>query len=141
MKIFLPGIRAVGFMPASALPSDIAMIARSGLPVPGLADIRWIELVGSGHTASVETQGVAGEAIQTASVSFRTSRTIPDSRPLAFVVVDQDDRAYVVGAAEPPYPVVRSVIDFGSPGSAAGISYSISHKAIRTLIPYICNLP
>lgn len=138
MKTFLPGLRTVGYLPAEALPTDIPLIARAGLPVPVMTDITWIPIIGNDNTASATSEGRGADSLESADLSFRTDSAIRFPPRAAFVVVAQSGQHYLIGSAEPPYVQVSFKIDFGSIGAAAGIAYTVSHKAIRTLIPCVC---
>ena len=135
-SLFLPGLRAVGLIRIADLPASIIPMSFCSIPIPLACDILWLDLEGSANTAQRTAERCNASLIYSASAEFRTKDPVQlTGEPLAVVIVDQMDRAWLIGADRPPYPVITEQVSTGAPPSqAAGYSYSVSHKAIRTMV-------
>lgn len=131
----LPGVKSIGWVLCSSLPKQIALSGISRLPVALLADIHEITLFGSSD-CRCSTEKDNNGWHQTASLTFFSSEEVPFENNIAFVVKDVNGNAFIIGSYEKPYPKVSIDSITGSPDNqSAGYKYSVSHKAIRTLVP------
>ena len=80
--------------------------------------------------------GAPNESVE---MSFQSLLSLPDDVPLAFVVTDVNNRSFLIGAKEQPWPYVESSQGFGLPdGESSTTTYTITHKAPKALIPCSC---
>ena len=133
----LPGVRRIGWVNCSSLPRQVAMSAISGLPVALLTEINDITFFGQPESRNI-TEKENNGWVQSASLKFRSCDELPLDRHIAFVVTDVNGSNWLIGAYERPFPAVRYERVTGSPsGDPAGLSYEITHKALRTMIPVL----
>ena len=58
---------------------------------------------------------------------------------LAFIVTDVNNRSYLIGQREQPWPFIESNQGMGMPdGESSTTVYTISHKGPRAMIPCSC---
>lgn len=92
MKTFyplLPGIRAIGWVPASEIPASADALAAAGVAVPVLAEVHPLRFTGEPTLeASAEPDG-SGHKFTT-TLTFASADTVPLHMHVAFVVVGVD---------------------------------------------------
>lgn len=129
----LPGIKNIYWVRCDSLPSRIDLSALSGVTVALLTDLNEITFFGEPECKCSTEKNNNGWS-QKASLKFFSCDNIPFYYNIAFVVVDVRGDAYIIGANEKPYPVVKTEKSAGSSSDKAGFQYDISHNAIRTLV-------
>lgn len=124
-----PGIRKIGYLDALTLPPELMQAAIAGANIAVINPITWIPTNGEASIA-IEDYYSYGTAEQKVTISLYTRAKIPQSQKLAFVVVCNSGDNYLVGTAEPGYPVVKCERSSGKPnGSAAVTKVSVTHIA------------
>ena len=133
----LPGIMKIGWVNCDCLPNNIPLSGVSRLPISILSEINYLTFFGNPDCRCVTEKKNNGWS-QSATLKFLSCDDIPYESHIAFIVADVNNNWYIIGAKERPYPVVKFEKASGAPsGDPAGISYEITHKAIRTLLPCI----
>ena len=134
----LPGIKALAYVNALELPSDLGLVGISGLPLTLMVQSVDIPFTGEASCVCTRTNehGAPNESVE---MSFQSLLSLPDDVPLAFVVTDVNNRSFLVGGKEQPWPYVESSQGFGLPdGESSTTTYTITHKAPKALIPCSC---
>lgn len=136
--MYLPDINYVAWIPCGSLPHAVAMKADAGLPVAITATCTPIDLV-------KEAEATAASAAERHSLSesvtlrFLTSTRLPARTDLAFVIRDNSGSAFLIGAHERPYPLVRKQWSTGAhDGQPACWTVEVTLTAPRAFIP--CSL-
>lgn len=133
----LPGIKYIGWVDCRKLQKNVALAAVSGMNVPVLTDIHPIPFFDEPACECKTSKEGAGYQ-DNASLKFLTDRKLKLGQAVGFVVVDVNDKAYLIGAAEPPYPIIEYSLSTGRPsGDSAGYAYEVKHTAIKSLITCI----
>lgn len=130
----LPGIKKIYYTLCDQLQPRIDLQAIAGMKVAILSDLEEIPFFGTPE-CKCSTEKDKNGWNQKVSLKFRSSEVIPVDDNLAFIVGDVNDRWFVIGAKENPYPVITVEKNTGSPsGDAAGFYYEINHESLRSLI-------
>ena len=136
----LPGIKSIACINALELPLDLGMVAVSGTPLALMIPFTNIPLTGEASCESTRTNK-DGSGNDSVELSFQTLMSIPGYMPLAFLVTDVNNRSYLIGTHEKPWPYIESSQAFGSPDGESSITtYTISYKAPKAMIPCTCAL-
>lgn len=134
MTQILPGIIKVGYVLCSFLTPNIPLKARAGVPVSVLSGIHWLDIQSDATCQSVGEYDNHGE-VETTTLQFHTTDEIPTRLRLAFLIVTVDGSAWLVGAAEPPYPTIEITRHTGeSGGQRAGNTVKVSLKSLKSLV-------
>ncbi len=134
----LPGLRRVGFVLAEEVLPAAPLYAAAELPVPVLAKITPVELCGNA-ALEVVSERSNGAQLQKATLKFNSLQRIPVATPLAFVVVDNNGRKFLIGSNEPPKLALKASDNAGTPdGDPAVISYEAALSAPFAAINAIC---
>ena len=132
----LPGLKKVGYVPVSMLPSDIVFIALTGGTVPLFETMTYFD-VAPGAVCEVEEEYSNGVQVEQAKLKFSTLAAIPTNEPLAFVFVTMNDEQLLIGAREKPHATVKVASTTGLPDGGASIkSYTVTFKARKALVRY-----
>lgn len=134
----LPGIKSLSYINAAQLPDDLAAHALSGAPIWLTQSMVMIPFTGEASCVCTRTNehGAPNESVE---MSFQSLLSLPEHIPLAFVVTDVNNRSFLIGAKEQPWPYVESSQGFGLPdGESSTTTYTITHKAPKALIPCTC---
>lgn len=105
MKQSLPGIKAISYIPCSLLSSNIVEKYRAGVPIAVFSNSTPIEHYGDA-SCEAESEYIGGGYSEKTSLQFNTTTEIPQQQELAFVVTDVNDKSYLIGCKEAPYPIV-----------------------------------
>ena len=133
----LPGIKALGWVDCRHLPKRVDLSAICGMQVAILTDIHQIPFFDE-PTCECKTKKDGAGYEDTATLKFLTSKQLPLSVPLGFVVTDVNDKSFLIGSLEAPRPAVECEQRSGVPsGDAAGYSYEIKHVAIKSMVPCV----
>ena len=132
----LPGLKKVGYVPVSMLPSDIVFIALAGGTVPLFETMTYFEVT-PGAVCEVEEECGNGVQVEQAKLKFSTLAAIPTREPLAFVFVTMNDEQLLIGAREKPHATIKVNTTTGLPDGDASIkSYTVTFKARKALVRY-----
>jgi len=129
----LPGIRRVYWVDADLLMNDAALRAGAGLEIPIFTTLHPVSMIGQGECTCTTSRKIDG-VIQEASLKFLSVDRLPMTCHLAFVVEDIAGGVYLIGSKEPPYPEVKTELSCGDQDNAAGLSHTVTHKAIRSMM-------
>lgn len=131
----LPGITAVGWVDCEKLQPNLRDMAVAGLAVAAHTAVNLLPLCADA-SCEVVSERSRRAVIQTATLKFRTPQMLPEDVQLGFVVTDVQDRSWLIGAAEPPFPQVKLTRKLGTPSGDPAI-WEIEAKAVgeRSLIP------
>lgn len=127
----IPGLRQVAAIPFDALTPDIRRMRIAGMTAQVSAIPTMMYIFGE---SSLEWE-IGADGKRSASLSFYSLESLPNS-PFAFVAEDRMGIRWLVGAMEPPFPVV-SVSATSGKGSAD--SRAILYKVEWEGTPIICN--
>lgn len=131
----LPGIKSIGFVDPEYLQPNVAFKSVAGIPVGVFCHINSISLCGDASCEAVSEYDMNGRSQKT-TLKFNSTDELPTFFKLAFIVVDVENNAYLIGAKENPYPTIKCSKSFGSPsGEPAVYTYEIKLTALKTLIP------
>jgi hypothetical protein len=132
----LPGLKKVGYVPVSMLPSDIVFIALAGGTVPLYDSVTYFD-VAPGAVCEVEEEYGNGVQVEQAKLKFSTLAAIPTNEPLAFVFVTMNDELLLIGAREKPHATIKVNTTTGQTDGDASIkSYTVTFKARKALVRY-----
>ena len=139
-KFSLPGIKSLRYINAMELPSDLGLIGISGMPFALMCPSVDIPFTG-GATCTGTRTNTNGAANETVELTFQSLLALPENMPLAFLVTDVNDRCFLIGTREQPWPYVESAQGLGFPdGESSTITHTITYKAPKGLIPCTCAL-
>ena len=102
----LPGIQAIGYVPAENLQREIMYKHLAGLPVGIFTEVTPIAFVGVPTCEAVSTYNNNGR-VEQATLRFKTLDDVPTNRHIAFVVTDCNGQSYVIGQHEKPRPIIK----------------------------------
>lgn len=133
----LPGIKALGYIPAERLQREIMYKHLAGIPVGIFTDITPIAFVGVPTCEAVSMYSNNGRVEQT-TLRFQTLDDVPLYRHIAFVVTDCNGQSYLIGQREKPRPIIKESGHTGTPtGDPAVRTYEVTLYAQKSLIPCI----
>lgn len=133
----LPGVKAIGWLDCDLLTAHVALRAVAGMEVPVFTAVTPIAFFGEAECSRTSKRDGAQRS-ESAALKFNCAEPLPVHLHLGFVVETVDGRHWLIGGAEAPFPVVDCERRAGSPsGEPAGLTYEVSHTALRTLIECI----
>lgn len=133
----LPGIFKIGFLECSKLAPQLALKSIAGVPIAILTDITNIKFSGEPTCEAVSDINNNGRVEKT-TLKFVTTQKIPDNLHLAFVVQCVNGENYIMGAKEPPFPIIKITKVTGTAsGDVSAFSVEITHTAIKSLLPIV----
>jgi hypothetical protein len=131
----LPGITAIYHLDCHNLIENVALRGICQMAVPILTALNAVEVFDEAE-CRCKTERNGGSHQDTATLKFLSDGLLPIHKDLGFVVTDVNGKSYLIGAKEPPYPVVEVENRCGLPGDdGAGFYYEVKHVAIKSLIP------
>ena len=132
----LPGLKKVGYVPVSMLPSDIIFMSLAGGIVPLYDSVTYFD-VAPGAVCEVEEEYGNGVQVEQAKLKFSTLAAIPTNEPLAFVFITMNDEQLLIGAREKPRATIKVNTTTGQTDGDASIkSYTVTFKARKALVRY-----
>lgn len=134
----LPGIKRLSYINAKELASDLQAHALSGAPVWITQQQTEIPFTGESSCACTRNNehGASNESVE---LTFESLLPLPEHIPLVFIVTDVNNRSYLIGQREQPWPFIESNQGMGMPdGESSTTVYTISHKGPRAMIPCSC---
>ena len=137
MKVSLPSITKIAYLPCSELSPDIVFRYKVKMPVAVYAGTTPITFYGTPSCDTVSEYENKGR-LEKATLKFSTLDELPTAFPIAFVVTTANGRSYLIGAMERPFPVVKVEERTGVPGSEPAVkSVTITLSAHKSLVPCI----
>ena len=132
----LPGITKIWYVPADTLMSGITQRATANLPIGVFADIFPVPFVGEA-ICETETEFDNNDYRQKVQLTFSTTTSLPSCR-LAFIIRTATGKQYLIGTADHPFPIVKSIDSTGElDGEKAATKYTITYTNKLALVP--CN--
>ena len=130
----LPGITKIWYVPADTLMSGITERALANLPIGVFADIFLVPFVGEA-ICEAETEFDNNDYRQKVQLTFSTTTLLPSCR-LAFVIQTANGKQILIGTADHPFPIVKSIDTTGElDGEKAAIKYTITYTNKLALVP------
>lgn len=127
----LPGIVRVYLVDSRHLLPNIAERAVAGITIPVMADLTDLDIIGQA-TCTCQTTRNGNKRTDTAKLKYKSATALPEGIIPAFVVVDANKRAYLIGSKEHPYPIVEQTQSTGTPGGDSAVyEVEVTHKTIR----------
>ena len=134
-RFSLPGIKTIAYINAQQLPSDLGLLAISGSPLTLISPSVDIPFTGEA-TCTCTRSNANGAGNDTVELSFQSLLELPEHVPLAFLVTDVNNRRFLIGTHEAPFPYIESSQGLGLPdGESSTITYTVTYKAPKGLIP------
>lgn len=134
----LPGVRSIAWLDCADLPADVALSALAGVPVALVCRLTPVEFLDE-PTCGCKREKAGAAYSETATLKFQCASRLPEDVRLGFVVTDIAGVTYLIGSAEPPFPVVTVEHNAGKPsGDASGLYYEVKHIGLKTLLPCQC---
>ena len=128
----LPNIVKVFTVPCASLAPNIVEKYMAGLPVGVYPLPTEMEQYGTG---SVEAANELddGTYYEKTVLQFSTAEDIDNRTPMAFVVMDAQEKYFLIGAKEGPYPIVEITKGISNDANVTDIKVTFSRK--KSLIP------
>ena len=128
----LPNIVKVFTIPCASLAPNVVEKYMAGLPVGVYPLPTEVEQYGTG---SVEAANELddGTYFEKTVLQFSTAEDIDNRTPMAFVVMDAQEKFFLIGAKEKPYPIVEITKGVSSDANVNDIKVTFSRK--KSLIP------
>ena len=124
----LPGIRHIAYVDAEALTPHITLQALAKIPVGIFARLFPISFDRRTALCETETEFDNNSSLETATLSFASTETLPLDRKLCFVISLVNGEQWLLGAYEPPFPFVGKESTSGLPdGDANNIKYTVNY--------------
>lgn len=134
-RFSLPGIKSLAYVNAQQLPDDLGLLAISGSPVTVIAPSVDIPFTGEA-TCTCTRSNSNGAGNDTVELTFQSLLSLPEHMPLAFLVTDVNNRCFLIGTHEAPYPYIESSQGLGLPDSESNTTtYTITYKAPKAMLP------
>lgn len=132
MKQSLPSIRQVAYIPCELLSPYILYRYAAKLPV-GIFSTPTSVQIFSDASCESESTFDKGDYIEKTELTFSTVDVIPEDRPLAFVVTDNNDQSYLIGLREDPFPAVEVTSSIAPDSNIRKVKVIFTSK--KSLIP------
>ena len=124
----LPGIRHIAYVDAEALTPHITLQALAKIPVGIFARLFPISFDKRTALCETETEFDNNSSLETATLTFASSETLPLDRKLCFVISLVNGEQWLLGTQEPPFPFVGKETNSGLPdGDANHIKYTVNY--------------
>lgn len=128
----IPSLSAVYVLPCAWLSPDIRILALSAVrPVVAAEPLR-LHIFGK---ASLTYEASVGDLSAKTELRFHCAAPVESPCPVAFIAETPDGILRLVGAAEPPFPVVKSSASTGeSPSAAASVEVTVSWSSRPVIV-------
>ena len=124
----LPGIRHIAYVDAEALTPHITLQALAKIPVGIFARLSFVPFDKRTALCETETEYDNNSTLETATLTFASSETLPTNRKLCFVISLVNGEQWLLGTQEPPFPFVKKETSSGLPdGDANIIKYTVNY--------------
>lgn len=130
----LPGVKSIGWVDCDKLQRRVDLHGICGTPIPVLTAIQPIDFFDEPE-CKCKTVKDANGYTDTATLKFSCGSLLPIHIHLGFVVTDTNDKSYLIGSKEAPYPKLNVELGVGDcDGDGAGFYYEITHVAIKSMV-------
>ena len=124
----LPGIRHIAYVDAEVLTPHITLQALAKIPVGIFARLFQIPFVQRTALCETETEFDNNSSLETATLTFASTETLPLDRKLCFVITCVNGEQWLLGTHELPFPFVGKESTSGLPdGDANFIKYTVNY--------------
>ena len=132
----LPGIRHIAYVDAEALTPHITLQALAKIPVGIFARLSFVPFEQRSALCETETEFDNNATLETATLTFASTETLPTDKKLAFVVTCVNGEQWLIGSKEAPFPFVKKESSSGLPeGDANTIQYTVTYANKVALVP------
>ena len=132
----LPGIRHIAYVDAEALTPHITLQALAKIPVGIFARLSFVPFNQRTALCETETEFDNNSTLETATLTFASSETLPTNKKLAFALTCVNGETWLIGTHEPPYPFIKKESSSGLPdGDANTIQYTVTYTNKVALVP------
>lgn len=131
----LPHIIKVFVVPCANLVPNVVEKYLAGIPVGVYPLPTEVEQYGTG-SCEAENALDDGTYYEKTILQFSTAEEITNTTPLAFVIMDAQEKYFLIGAKETPYPIMEITKNITSDDNINDIKVTFSRK--KSLIP--CNI-
>ena len=130
----LPSITKIWYVPADTLMSSITERALANLPIGVFADIFPVPFIGEA-LCETETEFDNNDYRQKVQLTFSTTTPLPSCR-LAFIIRTANNKQFLIGTADHPFPIIKSIDSTGElDGEKAATKYTVSYTNKPALVP------
>lgn len=132
----LPGIRHIAFVDAEALTPHITLQALAKIPVGIFARLSFVPFDKRTALCETESEFDNNSSLETATLTFTSSETLPTDRRLAFALTCVNGEQWLIGTHEAPYPLVKKEYSSGLPdGDTNTTQYTVTYTNKVALVP------
>lgn len=124
LKWSIPGIKKIFTIKASEVPPGSLRRYRAGLPVMIPAEGFDIDILDVPTCNVAENHRLSGVAYS-ATLRFTSPTRVSDPEPKVWIIVDNEDRATMLGMKEAPYPRMEADSASGEFSGRKAISYEV----------------
>ncbi len=130
----LPGIIAIAYLECKNLPNFIEERTLAGLQVGIYESLTLVSFAGM-PTCVTESSYDRHAQSEKTTLTFQSVEELPIRRNLAFVVTDVQERNYLIGHAEDPFPTIKRNRNLGTPADEKAVyTYEVVLIGRKTLI-------
>lgn len=133
-----PGIREIYIVGCQSLPRNIELSSRAGIPVQLPFAPRELPFIGVPRLNVIDkivNNTLQYTATLELSVTLQVRRELLESRrPMAYIVITNDNSIFLLGSHEPPFPSAEKSNDTGTP-SGDGAKTSIKVVTVSSAPP------
>lgn len=121
----LPGIREIYTVQTKRLPDSVVQRAQCGLPVAMLCEMEQVPFV-SMPKCEAKEQWVNNARAETVTLTFESVKRMDTSVNRAWMIRDVNNRCWLIGAREMPFPCATRAYNTGTPaGDKAVYVYEV----------------
>lgn len=129
MKVSYPGIVRIGYLLAENLPANTAFSALTGIPIRLFLRPTNIPLSGTTDCV-VEQSNESNGSAESLTLTFSSPLQLPRNKAVVFVVLDANNRSWLVGQLEHPHLAITSTLQSGqTDGTPAVYAYEVKQNA------------
>lgn len=131
----IPGIKYIGYTECKSLQANIALRSNACYKI-GIFNSNITEIGFFGNpVCNCNTEVDANGRVSLINLEFSSVDNLPLYKNLAFIVIDANDIAYLIGTAEPSYPIVAIQKFLGVPGGDTNVKkYKVYHRSTCGLV-------
>ena len=132
----LPGIRHIAYVDAEALTPHITLQALAKIPVGIFARLSFVPFEQRTAICETETELDNNATLETATLTFASSETLPTDKKLAFAITCVNGEQWLIGSKEAPFPFIKKESSSGLPdGDTNTILYTVTYTNKVALVP------
>ncbi len=132
MKQSLPNIIKIGTVPCEVLSPNIMEKHLAQVPVGVFQTPTAIEHYGNA-TCEAEQEYDNSNYLEKTSLQFSTTDELKQYPPMAFVITDAQNKSWIIGTKEPPYPIVEISKSIEKDSNIFAVKVTFTRK--KSLIP------